>query len=61
LALYSSNSSSRKVRPGASITIAINSGFSSFNSLFSMLRTPSRAPVGSPFELVSGGRAKNAR
>jgi hypothetical protein len=46
---------------GASSTTTISSGSSSFSSLFSMLRTPSTAPVGTPCEVVSGGSAKNAR
>ena len=47
--------------PGASNTTAMRSGDSSFISLFSMLSTPSTAPVGSPCELVSGGSAWKAR
>ena len=56
-ALYCSNKSSRKVRPGASNTTAMRSGVSSLIILFSMLSTPSTAPVGSPLELLSGGSA----
>ena len=36
-------------------------GAKSFSSFASMLSTPSTAPVGSPFELVSGGSAWKAR
>ena len=46
--------SSRNVLPGASSTTTMSSGSSSFSSLFSMLRTPSTAPVGTPADVVSG-------
>jgi hypothetical protein len=59
--LYSSNSSSRKVRPGASKTTATSAGDSSLSARFSMFSTPSTAPVGSPREVVSGGSAWKAR
>ena len=59
--LYSANSSSRKVLPGASNTTATRSGRCSRCIRSSMLSTPSTAPVGSPRELVSGGSAWNAR
>jgi hypothetical protein len=60
-ALYSANSSSRNVRPGASNTTAMRCGRKSLRNFCSMFSTPSTAPVGSPRELVSGGRAWNAR
>jgi len=60
-ALYSANSSSRNVLPGASNTTPTSGGSCSFSSLSSMLSTPSTAPVGSPFEFVRGGNAWKAR
>ncbi len=60
-ALYSANSSSRKVLPGASNTTTIGLSACSRRKRCSMFNTPYTAPVGSPRELVSGGSAKNAR
>jgi hypothetical protein len=39
----------------------MRSGDSSLIILFNMLSTPNTAPVGSPFELLSGGSAWKAR
>lgn len=55
--LYSANSSSRKVFPLASNTTATWLGWYCSNRLRSMFSTPYIAPVGSPAELVSGGKA----
>ncbi len=50
-ALYSVNSSSRKVLPLASKTTAMRCfGLYSFTNLSSMFSTPNTAPVGSPRE-----------
>jgi hypothetical protein len=60
-ALYSANSSSRNVFPGASNTTTMGLSGCSCRNFRSMLSTPNTAPVGSPRELASGGRAWNAR
>jgi hypothetical protein len=60
LALYCGSRSSRKVGPEASTTKAMYSGFSLMWAR-SMLTMPNSAPVGSPWALLSGGSAWNAR
>ena len=59
--LYCSNISSRKVLPFASKTTAIWLGCTCEIRLLSIFNTPYMAPVGSPAELVSGGKAWKAR
>ena len=61
LALYSANSSSRKVGPLASKTTANGLSGYCLRRLRSMFSTPFTAPVGLPVEVVSGGRAWKAR